>query len=343
MTGATKQQKKIVVGIDGSEESFAALAWAIDDAERLDATINAVYGWTPSWEVGAEPDSKEAWDSAYQLIEGKISAWVQEHYPHDKAADTGEPRCLDRIILTSVRGSGQAALLTLGASSSCIIVGRRNLNSILRWFLGSTSASLAQAAKVPVTIVKTRVKSEVDLITQAQTISSDLERNPLPADGNEFSPSDVQRFEATSLVKDGSGLPIVVGIDGSSDSIRALTFAVDAALRMNRHLHILFCWQMRDLGVIPEYENAIAPLNTAQAYASDLLARSLEEVSLPENLSYDAEAFHIPAVKGLTSASKYAHWLIIGSRGLSGIDARVLGSVSSRLVDASESTLTVVH
>ena len=317
---------RIVVGIDGSDESFAALAWAID-AASVSTSINAVYGWTPSWEVGAEPDNKEAWDSAYAQIEDKISQWVHAHYPTPNAA-------AEHIILTSVRGSGQAALLTLGATSDQIIVGRRNLNSILRWFLGSTSASLAQAAKVPVTIVKQCPKAEAQILEEARS-------GYKPAQTNHS--GDEEYVDVACLLKDSSYLPIVVGIDGSSDSVRALKFAINAARRMHRKLHILFCWQMRDLGIVPGYENAIAPIEEAQAYAHQILTRSIEEAQIPSAVDFSCQAPHMSAVKGLSTASEYAHWLIVGSRGLSGIDARVLGSVSSRLVDTSVCTLSVVH
>jgi nucleotide-binding universal stress UspA family protein len=335
---ADRTSDRIVVGVDGSEESFAALSWALDDANRLDATINAVYGWTPSWEVGAEPDSKEAWDMAYASIESKISEWVQDHYPD---AHNGS----DRIILTSVRGSGQAALLTLGANSLGIVVGRRSLNAILRWFLGSTSASLAQAAKVPVTIVRKRDLDE-DRIIEKHTQNDSSSTSVLDADALTAAierGDNLQKISAAALLSNGEPLPIVVGIDGSSDSVRALQFAVQASQRTGRRLHIFFCWQMRDLGVVPGYENAVAPVQVAQEYAQKILDRSIASAEIPASVDYRSAAMHISPTKGLTSASNYAYWVIVGSRGLSGIDASVLGSVSGQLVKSSRCTLTVVH
>jgi nucleotide-binding universal stress UspA family protein len=298
--------------------------------------------------VGTEPDSKEAWDDAYQKIEDKISDWVHDHYPDPRDAT-------DRIILTSVRGSGQAALLTLGANSAGIVVGRRSLNAILRWFLGSTSISLAQSAKVPVTIVKAQDTLASDSQASDNQASSEertVEKVLSSVDADSVANASVsriasgetlQRIEAVTLLHHGETLPIVVGIDGSSDSVRALTFALHAAQRTGRRLHIFFCWQMRDLGVVPGYENAVAPVLEAQKYAESILAKSVSEVDIPEGVRYTTTALHVPAVKGLTSASTYAHWLIVGSRGLSGVDARVLGSVSSQLVEQSHCTLTVVH
>ncbi|MCI1935935.1 MAG: universal stress protein [Bifidobacteriaceae bacterium] len=330
---ATEHRHRIVVGVDGSEESFAALSWGIDEAHKLGATLNAVYGWTPSWDVGPEPDNKEAWDDAYEHIEEKIREWIDEN-------PSLPDNTTDLITFTSVHGTGQSALLTLGSDATEIIVGRRNLNSILRWFLGSTSASLAQTAKVPVTVVKQ--PPETAKHTNAEG-GADSPRSGDSMEDPMITGETIERIEPSMVTGTDGKLPIIAGIDGSSDSVRALRFAVAAAQRTGRKLHVLFCWQLRDLGVIPGYENAIAPLRTAQAYATSILQRSLAEVTVPDDVEVSMNAYHIAAFKGLKSASEHAHWLIIGSRGLSGIDAKVLGSVSSRLVENSHCTVTVVH
>ena len=46
-----KENKKnkladIVVGLDGSDESFAALRWAMEEARHTGQRVNAVFGWT---------------------------------------------------------------------------------------------------------------------------------------------------------------------------------------------------------------------------------------------------------------------------------------------------------
>ena len=47
--------------------------------------------------------------------------------------------------------------------------------------------------------------------------------------------------------------------------------------------------------------------------------------------------------KGLTTASRFASHLVVGSRGLSGLDARFLGSVSRQILNFAECTVTIVH
>ena len=71
----------IVVGVDGSDESFAALKWALEEASLTGQSVNAVFGWTHSWDMGSEPDSDEAWAKVRHDIANELRVWV------DKAAE----------------------------------------------------------------------------------------------------------------------------------------------------------------------------------------------------------------------------------------------------------------
>ena len=143
------RQRDIVVGVDGSDESFAALRWALQEASLTGQRVNAVYGWTHSWDMGSEPDSEEQWAAMRHGIAKRLRDWVAQ-------ASSGMAINEDRVKLTSVRASGTAALLEIGKDAQQIVVGRRSLGRVARWFLGSLSASLAEEAKVPVTVVRAR-------------------------------------------------------------------------------------------------------------------------------------------------------------------------------------------
>ena len=43
----------IVVGVDGSDESFAALKWALEEASLTGQSVNAVFGLTLSLDMGS--------------------------------------------------------------------------------------------------------------------------------------------------------------------------------------------------------------------------------------------------------------------------------------------------
>ena len=321
-TDAGKERKPIVVGLDGSDESFAALTWALREAHKTGDGIVAVFGWTPSWDVGGEPDTEEAWAQAREGIESQLRAWID-------GAMSRLPFDAPSVTLTSVRSSGTTALLEIGRNSSQIVVGRRSLGRVARWFLGSTSASIAQEAQAPVTIVR------------IEDLADDVESQI----GAALSPDahSLKRLEAESILGEDRALPVVVGIDGSEGSLGALNYAAQAASRDGTTLHVLYCWQTRDLRQVPGYENAIPSLEAASRHAEEILAATVAKASIPEGVRVFQHAFHIPAAKGLLNASRYASRLVVGSRGLSGFDAHFIGSVSRKVVDFAECTVTVVH
>ena len=313
----TTTMADIVVGIDGSDESFAALRWALRESRLTGQKVNAVYGWTRSWDMGAEPASEEAWEQTRAGIVERLRTWV------DDALAGADDLTGDNITLTSVHASGPGALLRIGRDAQRIVVGRRSLGRVARWFTGSFSASLAEAASVPVTIVRAGADEEA-------TMQDAIERTLAPDSGDTARSDDAAR-------------PVVVGVDGSPTSRRALEFAAREAQAHGVPLQVLFCWQLRDLGTVPGYENAIAPMGEGQRRAERMLDALIADAVLPGDVDVRTHAFHIPAVKGLITASRYAGHLVIGSRGLSGLDAHFLGSVSKQLVTLAECTLTVVH
>lgn len=81
----------------------------------------------------------------------------------------------------------------------------------------------------------------------------------------------------------------------------------------------------------------------AQEYADKIIADIVSDAHIPQSVRVNQHAFHISAVKGLQSASRYANRLIVGSRGLTGLDAVMLGSVSRQLLDSARCTVTIVH
>lgn len=311
----------IVVGVDGSDESFAALRWALRESQLTGQQVNAVYGWTRSWDMGSEPDDEDGWRKVREQIAHRLESWVGEAVSNMPELTT------DHVKLTSVHASGSSALLQIGKDAQQLVVGRRSLGRVARWFTGSFSSSLAEESIVPVTIVR---------------IFSDEDETMQDAIANALTPPNVTvGYDRPQL--QGNNRPVAVGVDGSPTSHRALEFAVHEARVHGLPLHVLFCWQLRDLGIIPGYENAVAPVDAGQRRAEQILQDMLGDKAFAQGVDIQAHAFHISAVKGLIAASRYASHLVVGSRGLSGLDAHFLGSVSKQLVALSECTLTVVH
>ena len=242
----------IVVGVDGSEESFTALQWALREASLSGRAVNAVYAWTHSWDMGAQPDNPDAWEKASKAITEQLLDWVNE-------ASAGIAFDPDNLKLTSVHASGTTGLLQIGADAQQIVVGRRSLGRVTRWFVGSLSSSLAESAKVPVTVV--RIAGNEDKSVQDDIAHSLAPGMPIHHD-DELAAAKGKR-------------PVVVGVDGSETSRHALRFAIDFAALHHAPLQVMFCWQLKDLGEVPGYENAIASIGAGQDHAQDIVRRMI--------------------------------------------------------------------
>lgn len=325
-TTTNDELNDIVVGVDGTNESFCALKWALTLAGKTGQQVNAVFGWSHSWDISSdsEPESDEAWKQTRKEIADTLREWVDQ-------ATEGIDFDPENLKLTSVKASGSTALLQMGQHAQQIVVGRRTIGRVARWFLGSLSSSLAEGAMVPVTVVRPDGDEPVSSVQEniAEALKPDKQS--------------MKTVTADKILGDEHLLPVVVGIDGSKGSRHALDFAIDAAAVDGRPLHVLFCWQMKDLGQLPGYETTVPSVAEGQRHAEQVAQEAVASANIPDNVEVQTHAFHIQAGKGLISASRYAHQLVVGSRGLSGLDARFLGSVSKQVVDSAECTVTVVH
>lgn len=306
-----KKNSDIVVGIDGSKGSCCALAWAMQEASLTGQFVNAVYGWTYSWDMGPEPEDEDGWRAIREQITKKLYGWAE-------IANEGIDFDMSKLKLTSVRASGSSALLRIGQESDQIVVGRRSLSPVARWFFGSVSSSIAEHSHVPVTVVRVpEYKENAVKENIHNALSDDLRSEP------------------------AASRPIVVGLDGSDCSLRALEFAARAAHYEKRQLKVLYCWQLKKLE--GDFKDRVPSEDEAQEFASAKVQEWISKVQLPEDVNVKALAFHIAPGKGMIQASEDADRVVVGSRGLSGFDAHVLGSVSQYVLENATGTVTVVH
>ena len=135
--------KKIAVGTDGSENSIAALRWALAEAKVHSATVDVVYSWEfppviDPLGVSMLPSAEDMNASASRLLKGVM----------DKVDANG-------VSVTSrvVRGAPAAALLTAGESADLLVLGRRGHGGFLGLLLGSVAEQVAHHASCPVVLV----------------------------------------------------------------------------------------------------------------------------------------------------------------------------------------------
>lgn len=134
-------------------------------------------------------------------------------------------------------------------------------------------------------------------------------------------------------------LPLVVGVDGSDSSLRAVDWAVDEAARHGLPLRLVHAslWE--------RYEEALPSFSTDRpaedVMAQHIVASCTERVGL-RNAEVKASGEVLPedAVSALLRMGPEAFALVTGSRGRGGIAGILLGSVS--LAVAARATCPVI-
>lgn len=136
---------KIVVGIDSSEGSRRALAWAVAEGRLRGATVEAVHAWHLSVLVtsplGAVPiDTGELEASARKEFDGAV----------DAVDATGLP---EPIVRTFVTGNPADVLVGAAAGADLIVVGSRGRGGFAGLLLGSVSQQVTHHAPCPVVVI----------------------------------------------------------------------------------------------------------------------------------------------------------------------------------------------
>jgi nucleotide-binding universal stress UspA family protein len=144
----------IVVGVDGSEESRAALCWALEEARLRHTDVRAVHAWEfPVSLIAPQPflgepvvteplvDADEFRKRAEQLL---------DHVVHDVAGDTGDVR-----VEQDVReGHPSDVLVKASEKAELLVVGSRGRGGFAGLLLGSVSQACAHHAACPVVIIR---------------------------------------------------------------------------------------------------------------------------------------------------------------------------------------------
>ncbi|MFC7963303.1 universal stress protein [Streptomyces cinereoruber] len=135
---------------------------------------------------------------------------------------------------------------------------------------------------------------------------------------------------------------IVVGVDGSEPSLKALTWAAGQAALTGDSLEAVIAWEYPASwatlmpGVPPEFD--------PERLAAQILDQALADALTPEAAA-DAVRTVVGgnAAQALVDAAKGASLLVVGDRGHSGFRAAVLGSVSTQVAQHAPCPVVVVR
>lgn len=138
---------EVVVGIDGSPHSIAALEFAFNEASRHGWSLIAVHAWdVPAFDLIVTPDGpipfplENVADAEIRLA-AEVLAGFKVEYPDVTVTEN------------LVRSPAVQALLDASTDAALIVVGTRGRNVALGALLGSVSNGILHKARVPVAVI----------------------------------------------------------------------------------------------------------------------------------------------------------------------------------------------
>lgn len=138
---------------------------------------------------------------------------------------------------------------------------------------------------------------------------------------------------------------LVVGVDGSASSERALRWAAEHADATGTSVVAVLCWQLTTLPPPPSTRRGmeVPPLQAWADEATQLLAETVER-ALPPDAARAVERveLHAPATAGLLGCLRPGDALVLGERGHGGFHRLLLGSVSRQCAEHAPGTVVVV-
>jgi nucleotide-binding universal stress UspA family protein len=204
------------------------------------------------------------------------------------------------VTATLVHGDASSVLLDASRESDQVVVGARGSGRFERLLLGSTSTRCATHATVPTIVVR--------------------------QDGDDKSPTSVRH--------------IVVAVDGSPNSIAAVTWACSFAQPESK-VDLIGVWEFSPGIFSSEYIYYPRALDEARKRFDDQIA------ALPAAVHRDDIEINTTFVEGIPRKQIAAHaadadLLVVGARGRGAIGSALLGSVSTWLLHHCNKPVAVV-
>lgn len=138
--------RRIVVGVDSSNASAAALNWAVDEADRHDAELIVVHAWQRAGGVGRSMRRDD-------LDRADAQCMV------DLAVRQAEKRINRSLRGQLIEGEATAVLLAASETADLLAVGSRGRSGFKTMLFGSAALFVAEHAPCPVAVIHPRIQS----------------------------------------------------------------------------------------------------------------------------------------------------------------------------------------
>lgn len=135
----------LVVGVDGSDSSLAAVDWAVDEAVRHGLPLRLVHA--SLWEMyeGAQPSFSTDRPAEEVMAEHIVASCVERARRRNPEVKlSGEALAQDAV----------STLLRAGPEAFALVTGSRGRGEIAGMLLGSVSLAVAARAVCPVVVVR---------------------------------------------------------------------------------------------------------------------------------------------------------------------------------------------
>jgi nucleotide-binding universal stress UspA family protein len=143
-------EHRVVVGVDGSVPSKAALRWALRQAHLTGAAVEAVIAWEFPLVYGYPAP----------MLDGVNFEELATNVVKDAIAEATDGTGAGRIYYKVVEGNAASALLRESADADLLVVGSRGHGGFVEALLGSTGQHCVHHATCPVVVIRDAVTGE---------------------------------------------------------------------------------------------------------------------------------------------------------------------------------------
>lgn len=325
------KSKPVIVGYEASREAEFALQWAVRVALRRAVPLTVVHA------TGVESSSAEmAWPGMREKYQQRAQELAEEGA--QRARDLGATE----VSAAGLPGGAAAVLVDQSANASLLVLGHRTRGMLTEAIMGSVALAVVTHAACPVAVVR---------------------ESPAPLPSMDH--------------------PIVVGVDGSEHSTHALDEAAFLAADTRSFLRVVTAWQRPSQDVWSAYhsvreaqqdrtqeprryeeaswsayqrirEEMAGSKEDAATYEA-LVAQASEHASTVANeaaarvrarypdLKVETVVEEGSAAQAIVKAGVGASLIAVGARGLSGMKALLLGSVSRKVMNQAECAVYVIR
>ncbi len=137
-----RQFNKIIVGVDGSPSSNAALEWAAQEAEIRGSALELIHAWNyPNLGYGGYVAVLEDFEKDAAALLDEVVASVRKNYPSLK------------LVSSLIQGPTAQTIMDRAKEADMVVVGSRGRGGFSGLLLGSVGQQLVHHCPAPVVII----------------------------------------------------------------------------------------------------------------------------------------------------------------------------------------------